>query len=601
MKKDNLINQVLKSSFNPNKEDPSQYWASTLIEDIRRIGDEYVFMLRFIPIVEEKLFQPFTNHHITKYIPARGAFINTRVWNLLHGGIIHQTGHLTNNFAQKVFTRINIQINVPTQQVVSKLLDLPWAKYLKSQLRLESTSDNVNFNVFDNLVINSVYYNHIMIPCSEIARFYLFNSTILIDSLLKPGSLHSIKNELYNPLESKKNYDVNEKEFHLLYLRKEMSKTDAAIVARIAFSNEARLATLTLQKSLLNVSNNSTYVVCPSPFSGETSLKVGSLVFEYEGKKILLITEILTCSANFPFNNLVVLLDDELKNNKDKSENIQLINKKKRKKSQIPKEPELDINGLGDYDKEDIEVFSITHRFQNLNLKNIKSPSHNFKSSKEKGGEKISIIKGVSVNFHKGGRTGIVRTNTSFVESEEIVINLYNEEELNKLVQDLKEKRFDLLYKIKNEFDSREFITNFFKWIPVTEKSDFTYFINDAESVYSEWPFINYKEGRLRIGLCLHVSNEFFEFYLIEVELKGKEKASLKLFALNNFGVMAELDLEKVLHSIQKNNGKIGMEKNRKFTSILPDQFKVYRYNHYTKWNANDYVDRIPDDLKKYQ
>lgn len=594
---DKLLNQILKSYFNPNHEDPSQYWASTLVEGIRREGDEYVFRLVFIPLIKERLSTSFTNHHNQNRLPQRGVLINTRVWNITHCGIIHQTGHVYRNLVIKMFPRTTLQLEVQSKQSFKKLFDLPCCNHLKSLLRLESYADNIHFSVFDNVKTDTITYDHVLIPCAEIARFYFFNSSNLIESLLTPGSLRLLTNQLYNPVKSSLSYDIKENEFHLLFLNKLMSRTDAAIVGRIAFSDVARHAALTMQDSLLDISTNSSYsyIKCPFPYEGKSNVKVGSIDFTFEGKRVLLVTEILTCSADFPFSKLVVVTDEEYIND---SNSGQPGNKRKRKKSKTSKEPVLDIEALGDYDKTDIDISSFRNRFEKLNLKNIKTATHSFKSSFEKGGVKIGIAKKLSIKYHKGKRNGINRVNTSIVESDEIVINPYTKEELERLEQELKEKRFDNLYKIKIEFESRKYKTSFFQWIPASENSDFTYFINDPESIDSEWTFINYNEGRPRLGLCLHVSQSDCEFYLLEVQLKGKEKASLKLFALKSLEPLNEFDLEEVLLSIQKKKGKIGVEKKEGFVSILSDRFIVYRYNHYTNWKAHHYVDRIIKDVK---
>lgn len=146
----------------------------------------------------------------------------------------------------------------------------------------------------------------IVYPSTEIARFYLFRSSIMAQGLIAPRTISLGENIFYVPQSLE--YPDHENPYHYLTIRDKMLVRDVHIIARMAFSKEARMAAEEINTSLLNGQSfgntGSFFLNTFFPFSGETQQKVYGVTLDLDVSKVFLVLEINECYKPFPFSSL---------------------------------------------------------------------------------------------------------------------------------------------------------------------------------------------------------------------------------------------------------------------------------------------------------
>lgn len=141
----------------------------------------------------------------------------------------------------------------------------------------------------------------ILIPCSEIVRFYYsFSSQLGVEII--SGGLHTKSNDVFNPHLTRIRPDGR----HFIQLRRRILNIDAPIVARLAFcpvaDKWARAVHGNLQ--LASVNNTPRVLETSFPFVGSTNLSTQGKWIHRNGLWHFLVLRILSCTSVFPFLKL---------------------------------------------------------------------------------------------------------------------------------------------------------------------------------------------------------------------------------------------------------------------------------------------------------
>lgn len=163
-------------------------------------------------------------------------------------------------------------------------------------------------------VINNKDIDWLIVPCTEILRFYYGASRRLISSILQGRT-----EDFYSPERSR---IVNGKA--TLHVRKRLSRKEAAVLARDKFSPENLNSIQRVHNylSALSANNRATQRNLPLtiqsrfPFSDKTKLTVSGIALfptsetgNALSKKVLFVMEIFHCGYQFPFDTLVLESD----------------------------------------------------------------------------------------------------------------------------------------------------------------------------------------------------------------------------------------------------------------------------------------------------
>lgn len=577
---------------------------TTLVEDIQTKGDETVFRLPFVT-VRGSLKTPFSQD---QYASKQGQFrppFSIRMWSLLKSGMVHKNSIVYKNATSTLFPVKRIELTTPYTEDFKRLKDLHCYQSLARIIKFGLTSNEIKFCVFDDVPDSKGNRYQVLVPCAEIARFYFFNSSNLITVALTPHSLSSDQNRLFNPQSSVSWFNEKDEEIKVVVLREDLELDDGFIVGRIAYSPTAKRSLSIIHRSLGDISTGK-YIQCPFPFNEPTNLECNTMGFTHEGKNILLVMQINTCTAPLPFDELHVLREEpEKKENSDpdpgkEKEDGNDNNKRPPKKpSQDPdnnNEPEI-TGQPGNKNNRDKVVFSFADRFKDLKNKKIVYVDKSFQASRERHGKKEPILakpeesdnneqpsprrKRYSLNRDKKTNPGTTRLSNAI--KEKVFPKNAIELPSDTLKKDsiLKANRFKLIYDLKKEFDSRSYETSFIKFFDVSETSDFTYLVADAESAGSVWPFLDYEKGIRRRAILLKIVADIGTFVILDYDIKGEDKSSLKYFAREDLGNLKHEDLIEVCTTLVHNYGKIATVVNgNTLKSLLTDHFIVGRNYH---------------------
>lgn len=142
----------------------------------------------------------------------------------------------------------------------------------------------------------------LIIPMSEIARFYYFNSDRLTHAVTEGWHLHQDK-KLWC---TERSSYISEDTFKL-YLNNNAYRSDVNLLGRFAASQYSfeQMQQLYLNLMIKDKLGNSTFSCLP-PFEGKTTLKVKGQYVNIGGTTRFLAYEILHCSALFPFQQLQI-------------------------------------------------------------------------------------------------------------------------------------------------------------------------------------------------------------------------------------------------------------------------------------------------------
>ena len=148
--------------------------------------------------------------------------------------------------------------------------------------------------------------DYLIYPSMEMARGYLFRSSIIAQGMIDPNSISKKDNIFYVPQSLK--YPNQGNPFHFLTLRDEMYSSDAWLIARIAFSHETKLAVAEIQKEFLNgepfSQTKPLYINTIFPFNGDAHQEVYGMTIDLGDIKVFLVFEISECYSLFPYTSL---------------------------------------------------------------------------------------------------------------------------------------------------------------------------------------------------------------------------------------------------------------------------------------------------------
>jgi hypothetical protein len=145
---------------------------------------------------------------------------------------------------------------------------------------------------------------HFILPAIEVIRFYFGSSGKLIKSLFSSR---------FAPDDLCSSHRISHGDA-TVELAPDVPRSSGVDIARIVFSDEALRAARSVGRSLVAASSDqrggrhSTYAKAELPYLGTASLKVRGLPMTAEdGQSRFLVTEIVACSARFPWTNLNVI------------------------------------------------------------------------------------------------------------------------------------------------------------------------------------------------------------------------------------------------------------------------------------------------------
>ena len=225
-----------------------------------------------------------------------------------------------------------ISINVDGVKSTS-LATWPLGKSLRKRIGLGrttipySTGRKASFGEKSNVYViqnsnPSIKAEYIIYPSTELARFYLFRSSRMIESLIVPLQVSRKDNVFYDPKSLR--YPSEEDPYHFMIIRDEMIVRDVPVLARIAFSREAKMAAEEIQTSLVNAQNFSQigsdfFLNTFFPFTGETTHEVYGMFLSLDGVNVFLVLEISECYKHFPFMALGFAKEKEFPKTVDKT------------------------------------------------------------------------------------------------------------------------------------------------------------------------------------------------------------------------------------------------------------------------------------------
>ncbi len=149
----------------------------------------------------------------------------------------------------------------------------------------------------------------VLIPMSEIVRFYYATSTDLAHALFSGAFRH----DLHSLINTEKSGYVQAEDNCVLKLRQHLEDEDGWIIGRILTSKEAWHGATLLHDTLMKESANHRRVHMETtlPFSGATNLTVHFKPIMSMGRWRHLVFAIDRCTAPFPFKNLTILRDND--------------------------------------------------------------------------------------------------------------------------------------------------------------------------------------------------------------------------------------------------------------------------------------------------
>ncbi|ABA87379.1 hypothetical protein Pcar_0116 [Syntrophotalea carbinolica DSM 2380] len=142
---------------------------------------------------------------------------------------------------------------------------------------------------------------HVIVPCTEIIRFYFSQTTKLARALLN-GEISSSTESLYDSEKSSLHKDGT----CVLHIGMRFDDEDAWVAARLAFSEIANKIARGIHGSIIknSLNNESGAPEAYPPFYGETNLQTYGKWIQSGDKWRFLVFWINSCSAPFPYNEL---------------------------------------------------------------------------------------------------------------------------------------------------------------------------------------------------------------------------------------------------------------------------------------------------------
>jgi len=291
--------------------------------------------------------------------------IGTGQLPILKLGSYWDNGRLTTSSPSSIKNLIlpDIEISPETVQTITA-----WGKIDEHKYAIDPRALKTDYSVSKSKCL-AIRYNDnpygIIIPASEVARFYFCNSTDLSHSAFW-GDYNTNINEVVN-LE-KCGYD-DENDRAIIHLRPRFENHDAWTIGRIILDQTAKAAVNEIHNSLVREmdTENSGFFNCKIPFEGTTRWIARGIDMGTKEKPRYLILQLNKCSHPFPFEELQVDRD----NNSSQAD----------PETDIPQEDKKPYPSRkpGDQSDEDSKKLnSETETNKNLDIKNLVHPSAQF-------------------------------------------------------------------------------------------------------------------------------------------------------------------------------------------------------------------------------
>lgn len=180
----------------------------------------------------------------------------------------------------------------------------------------------------------------VVIPCTEILRFYFGTSSTIIRKLIHGAAMNINEVLIIKESNGVRRSGVVDGGKLCLTLRKNISDINAWPIVRILFDKIAAMTTRDLYKNILDsrARNEKSYIKMNLPFEGQSNLKSQGIWLggssNQDNREFFLVTRLLSCTADIPFKGLI--LDRENSNrvkNHDGEEEIGYPDKSKPKNS----------------------------------------------------------------------------------------------------------------------------------------------------------------------------------------------------------------------------------------------------------------------------
>ncbi|MBI3218560.1 MAG: hypothetical protein HYZ44_03540 [Bacteroidetes bacterium] len=362
------IKSIVKQRFNPEVFKPDAYWMIYWVD--RYFVDGKNNLLFNALVVEVKYFN-FRNLDFSK---AQMVQLPLRLIRILPSGTIIKDGVVLFKAQKNYLRKRTITINSLTlnhlelhqwKNYRDLMYALGFAKFDRVKTadltKLTEFSPRSRIYAFD-ISLTSRRFNkeYIVFQDADLARFYWFTSTRMMQVLLTPGTVCKHQNRLWVP--SSVVTPTIADRHHYLHIRDQMYLRDAHVISRIAFDDTASQSAKLISTSVLNRemeggNNSSFYPKTAFPFKGSSKISFYLIDLRIEKTKITLVLEMSSCSVELPFKSLRYdreteeVVEDLTK--KTSGEKRTFINKPKETKNTNDNDPEDDFKEGTDFSKYD--------------------------------------------------------------------------------------------------------------------------------------------------------------------------------------------------------------------------------------------------------
>jgi hypothetical protein len=312
--------------------DPAKYYKLRYIGQLLRgNNNEKMIEANFLELANYYEYFVLKNDGRSQSLTGKEVLYNANLRWLpsLRVGSIYQKNKIIkrhNSFGHQA--ELEIDVSKGNEYLLGDLIDLKDTFYFKLYGQLVSKVWAFQSVKGTNRDGRENRFGLVLIPTYELIRFYYGFTSNLISALFS-GGLY--RNEIYYP-EYSYRYEKDGKEVPFLMLGKKIEDKCAKIVGRIVFDKVAFLNAKRIYDSLLEQNKYNNYPSSGFPFNDTTNLLVshewikvnsGSKIFKrYPGIEksqwLMLVTEILSCSHVFPFNEIDFLRINDARSIRDR-------------------------------------------------------------------------------------------------------------------------------------------------------------------------------------------------------------------------------------------------------------------------------------------
>lgn len=317
------IKGIVKQRFDPKTFKPNEYWMIIWIDKVFVDENQNLLFTAVLARLDENDLEEsiFSTRKLDLSKPVIVS-LPLRLIRILPPGTIVKDGFVLYKKQIQYFRKRKLSI----QPVSMKQIDISsWThgKDLLKALGLDTLTNGVTDKKISETIFGrqskifvwenrekktSRYdYDFVIFPCTEMARFYWFPSTRMVEALILPGSISKQKNKLWVPESIM--LPTASSPFHYIQVRDEMYLRDTHIISRIAFDLAAKRSALKISLSVKNReleggSSSSFYINTDFPFDGTSEVSYFGMEFKVNNIRFCLVLELRECSGKWPFESL---------------------------------------------------------------------------------------------------------------------------------------------------------------------------------------------------------------------------------------------------------------------------------------------------------